>query len=210
MKKNTIKEIAFFNILKTLIPPTSKFTNYKLNYTDLADKIDMDKQIIRSAILNLANDHFIDVLNDTSDEIDINFNRTYEKLLEVFSIEDIDPLLEKMQEFLQVHPNYFNIFESDDSINLYAKQVKERIGKYGIDANINDIIENGVKYYFSKKENLIAIKKSIFNICEKAETEDDLEALEAILFYQLNFPIEQNPFYVTLFLSKIYIQMGKL
>ena len=56
-----------------------------------------------------------------------------------------------------------------------------------------------------EKNNLI-IKKRIYDLCKDAAVEE-LEALEAILFCDVNFPKTENPFYVTLFLTKVAFYM---
>lgn len=61
----------------------------------------------------------------------------------------------------------------------------------------------------SVEKNNIILKKRIFELCKDAANEE-LKALEAILFCDVNFPKTENPFYVTLFLTKLVIYMKEL
>lgn len=209
MEKKITKEVAFFNLLKSLIPTNMKYSHCNISYKDLEEKMELDKLIIRNSIQNLESDSFIEILNETEDSININFQRTYDNLIEVFTVEDIDHLIIDMQDFIQRRPEYFRVFEENSWIDRYALEAKELFDLHGHDANINHIIKQGITDFFSQDANILKIKKSIFDICELADNED-LKALEAVLFCQFNFPVEENPFYVTLFLSKLFLKMSTI
>lgn len=209
MEKKITKEVAFFNLLRSLIPTNMKYSHCNISFKDLEEKMELDRLIIRNSIQNLASDSFIEILNETEDSININFQRTYDNLIEVFSVEDIDNLIIDMQDFIQRRPEYFRIFEDNSWIDKYAMEAKELFDLQGHNADINHIIKNGISEFFSQDANILKIKKSIFDICELAD-DNDLKALEAVLFCQFNFPVEENPFYVTLFLSKLFLKMSTI
>jgi antitoxin component YwqK of YwqJK toxin-antitoxin module len=63
--------------------------------------------------------------------------------------------------------------------------------------------ENGNKKIINEYENGKPTgNKIIFEIAKEADS-DDLKNLEEIIYYKLNLPVEENPFYVTLFLTAI-------
>ena len=69
------------------------------------------------------------------------------------------------------------------------------------------IINAGALAYFirafGKLVNRTFIDKDLIN-------EDDLKKLEEIIYYKLNLPAEENPFYVTLFLTAVSYQIQYL
>ena len=110
-EKSRSKALAFFNLLKTLIPSDIKnqSLDYKFSLDDLEEKVEMDKKIISSLIENLEHDGFINILHETSSEVNLHFERTYDKLIEVFSVEGIEDTIERMQDFVQKKIDYFDI-----------------------------------------------------------------------------------------------------
>ncbi len=210
MEKSRSKALAFFNLLKTLIPSDIKnqSLDYKFSLDDLEEKVEMDKKIISSLIENLEHDGFINILNETSTEVNLHFERTYDKLIEVFSVEGIEDTIERMQDFVQKKIHYFDIDKIPVPLEKYIEKAIDLVKIEGMDADLNPIIEEGIKVALSDVDNLIRIKKIIYKLCEDA-TEEDLDALELILFCQLNFPLEENPFYVVLFLSRVCYELEK-
>ena len=210
MEKSRSKALAFFNLLKTLIPSDIKnqSLDYKFSLDDLEEKVEMDKKIISSLIENLEHDGFINILNETSSEVNLHFERTYDKLIEVFSVEGIEDTIERMQDFVQKKIDYFDIDKIPVPLEKYIEKAIDLVKREGMDADLNPIIEEGIKVALTDVDNLIRIKKIIYKLCEEA-TEEDLEALELILFCQLNFPLEENPFYVVLFLSRVCYELEK-
>jgi phosphopantothenate synthetase len=210
MEKSRSKALAFFNLLKTLIPSDIKnqSLDYKFSLDDLEEKVEMDKKIISSLIENLEHDGFINILNETSSEVNLHFERTYDKLIEVFSVEGIEDTIERMQDFVQKKIDYFDIDKIPVPLEKYIEKAIDLVKREGMDADLNPIIEEGIKVALTDVDNLIRIKKIIYKLCEDA-TEEDLDALELILFCQLNFPLEENPFYVVLFLSRVCYELEK-
>ena len=210
MEKSVSKELAFFNLLKTLIPTDIKnqSLDYKLSLDDLEEKVEMDKIIISGLIKNLESDGFVEILNETSTEVNLHFERTYDKLIEVFSVDSIEDMIERMQNFVQKKFHHFNLLEQPEPLKKYLKQAMDTVEKEGVAADLNPIIQEGIRETLNDIKQLIRLKKDIYRLCEEA-SDDDLEDLELILFYQLNFPLEENPFYVVLFLSRLCLEMER-
>lgn len=211
MEKSKSKALAFFNLLKTLIPADIKnqSLDYQFALDDLEEKVEMDKKIISSLIGNLEHDGLINILNETSSEINLHFEKTYDKLIEVFSIEGIEDMIERMQNFVEKKIDYFDIDKIPEPLEEYIEEAIERVQKEGMDVDLNEIMQKGIKEALSNVDNLIRIKRIIYKLCEEA-SEEDLEDLELILFCQLNFPVEENPFYVVLFLSRVCYALEKV
>lgn len=219
MNQKISQDIAFFNLLKGLIAPTlgNESFNYKVSIEDLAGKMEMDTQIISNSLKKLQGEGLIKVLDTVNGEINLHFDRTHEKLLEIVSIDKIEEKIDHMAIFIEKKMPIFNLYNLDHinkSIEKYTRLVKERIDlERKIDPNanpyFNDIIKKGIIECLKDEKNLNLINRIIFNIAKDAD-EDDLVYLEEIIYYILNLPIEENPFYVTLFLTGVSFQIEHL
>lgn len=211
MKKKLTHEIAFFNLLKNIIPAKFKYSEYLFSIEEMEEKLEMDRHIIRGLLANLESENLLKILSENKGNIKLSFESSYDMLLEVFSIDDIERLIREMQFFLKRNYKYFEINSNtcENILRKYAIASKEIIKFQGSAADLNPIIKKGIKEIFQEENNIIELKKQIYNACLNAE-ERDLEALEAILFCDVNFPPQENPFYVTLFLTKLTICIKKV
>lgn len=195
MEKKLTHEIAFFNLLRNLIPSKFKYNAYDFTISDIEEKLEMDKSIIRGLLKNLESDKLIKILEEGDTTIRVSFETSYENLLEIFSIEHIENLIKDMQNFIKRNYHYFDFGKSglEDEFKKYAREAAELIAKQGINADLNPIISKGIKEIMEIEKNNITIKKKIYDLCKDAASEE-LNALEAILFCDVNFPKTENPF----------------
>ena len=112
MEKKLTHEIAFFNLLRNLIPAKFKYNEYAFSINDIEEKLEMDKSIIRGLLKNLESDKLIKILNDGDKDITVSFETSYDNLLEIFSIEHIENLIKEMQNFIKRNYHYFNFSNS--------------------------------------------------------------------------------------------------
>ena len=208
MEKKLTHDIAFFNLLRNLIPAKFKYNEYNFSINDIEEKLEMDKTIIRGLLKNLESDKLIKILNENDQDVKVSFETSYDNLLEVFTIEDIESLIKEMQNFIKRNYHYFNFEQHglEDKFREYAIEAAKLISEEGMSANLNPIISRGITEVLSVEKNNIILKKRIYDLCRDAANEE-LKALEAILFCDVNFPKTENPFYVTLFLTKLVIYM---
>ncbi|MBU9917139.1 MAG: hypothetical protein KTQ14_01405, partial [Fusobacteriaceae bacterium] len=101
MEKKLTHEIAFFNLLRNLIPAKFKYNEYAFSINDIEGKLEMNKSIIRGLLKNLESDKLIKILNDGDKDITVSFETSYDNLLEIFSIEHIENLIKEMQNFIK-------------------------------------------------------------------------------------------------------------
>lgn len=208
MEKKLTHEIAFFNLLRNMIPAKFKYSEYNFSICDMEEKLEMDRAIIRGLIKNLESDKLIKVMSQTDDDIRVSFEASYDNLLEVFTVEDIEGLIKEMQVFIKRNYRHF-VFEEkelEDKFKTFAKKAKDKMKFEGFNADINPLIKEGIEDITGNADYNLALKKKIYKVCTIAEDED-LKALEAILFCDVNFPKTENPFYVTLFLTKLISYM---
>ena len=59
MEKKLTHEIAFFNLLRNLIPAKFKYNEYAFSINDIEGKLEMNKSIIRGLLKNLESDKLI-------------------------------------------------------------------------------------------------------------------------------------------------------
>lgn len=208
MEKKLTHDVAFFNLLRNLMPAKFKYNEYNFSINDMEEKLEMDRSIIRGLLKNLESDKLVKILNESDLDVKLSFDTSYENLLEVFSIDDIETLIKEMQGFIKRNYNYFNFdnTELEQEFTEYAKKASVLIEAEGLNVNLNPIIAEGITQILGKEKNDLLIKKRIFNFCKDA-AQEELKALEAILFFDVNFPKIENPFYVTLFLTKLVIFM---
>ena len=90
----------------------------------------------------------------------------------------------------------------------YALEANSLVEKNGVEADLNEIISKGVSEILNDEKVNTLIKKRIYNLCKEAK-EEDLKVLEGILFCEVHFLPTENPFYVTLFLTKLVSYMKK-
>lgn len=211
MEKKLTHDIAFFNLLRNLIPAKFKYNEYNFSINDIEEKLEMDRTIIRGLLKNLESDKLIKILTENEQDVKVSFETSYDNLLEVFTIEDIESLIKEMQNFIKRNYHYFNFENSglEDNFREYAVEAAELISREGMNANLNPIITRGIVEVLSIEKNNLILKKRIYDLCRDAANEE-LKALEAILFCDVNFPKTENPFYVTLFLTKLVIYMKEI
>lgn len=208
MEKKLTHDVAFFNLLRNLIPAKFKYNEYNFCISDMEEKLEMDKSIISGLMKSLESDKLIHILNENDKDVKVSFETSYDNLLEVFSIDDIEELIKEMQNFIKINYKYF-IFDNsalEEQFKEFAKQASELIKTEGLSADLNPLISKGIIEIVGNEKNNMIIKKRIYELCKNAEPEQ-LKALEAILFCDVNFPQKENPFYVTLFLTKLVIYM---
>ncbi len=202
------RELAFFNLLKSLISPNIKneSIDYVVSIDDLQQKMQMDRQIISTFIAKLQKDGLVDILDESDTRIDLHFERTHEKLLEFVSLDEVESTIIEIKEFIGRNLRFFNFTTSKEYTKKYAEEALERMEKYGEDFDMSDIIEKGVNDVFNKENVMVDINRILFTICENAE-EKDLNTLESIIYCSLNLPAVENPFYITLFLTKLCFEI---
>lgn len=212
MEKKLTYEVAFFNLLRNLIPTKFKYSEYDFSMEDMQEKLDMDKDIIRGLIRNLDSDKLIKILSENGNEIKVSFESSYDHLLEVFSIDDIESLIKNMQSFIKRNYSYFefNNLDVDEKFRSYALKARRLMEEQGIHADLNPIIKDGINDILNDDRENLKLKKQIYKVCLNADNDEDLADLEAVLFCDVNFPKEENPFYVTLFLTKLMIFMKQI
>jgi len=214
MDQKKYEAIAFFNILRELIAPKIKNEelNYNISIDDLANKIQMDKKIISKFLEKLNTNGIVKIDNMNSkieENLNIQFENTHDKLLEIVSIDGIDKKISDLSHFINNKISYFNLNGNDFSIIDYALEIKDRIDREGENVDIRDIIARGISTIMSNKENKMRLNRILFDIAKDANKED-LKNLEEILYYEFNLPIEENPFYVTLFLTGVSYKIQQL
>ena len=204
MNKNTSEDIAFFNLLKGLIAP--KLENETLDYTisisDLSNKMEIDIKIISKFLKKLQEDGLIDVLNNINGNVNLHFEKTHDKLLEIISVDAVEEKISNINDFIKKKISYFNLNNTHELISKYTLEIKKLMDEKGPNVDINHIISKGIKEILSEEKNRTTLNKTIFEIAKEAD-KDDLKTLEEIVYYKLNLPIEENPFYVTLFLTAV-------
>jgi hypothetical protein len=203
-------EIAFFNLLRNLIPNKLEHKEYNFFMDDIEKKLEMDRSIIRGLVKNLESDKLIKVLSESEDNLEIFFEPTYEHLLEIFSIEGIENMIKEIQFFIKNNHESFQVTSDEiaQKFTEYALEANSLVEKNGIEADLNEIISKGVSEILNDEKINTLIKKRIYNLCKEAK-EEDLKVLEGILFCEVHFLPTENPFYVTLFLTKLVSYMKK-
>lgn len=204
MNKNISEDIAFFNLLKGLIAPRlgNEILDYSVSISDLANKMDIDIKIISKFLIKLKEDGLVGVLNGIDGNVNLHFEKTHDKLLEIISIDAVEEKISNMSDFINKKISYFNINDTNEYILRYALEIKNLMDEKGKDADISEIISRGIREILSEDKNRTLLDKTIFEIAKEAD-EEDLKSLEEIIYYKLNLPVEENPFHVTLFLTAI-------
>ncbi len=200
MDKDVSKEIAFFNILNTALNLNLADTasNFHISVNEVHEKIGIPKDEILKNIMSLQNSGLVSIKNIDGDSLVLDLSHSYNRLAEVFSMDEIDEILKELDYFIK---KYDNLVIENDEINRYIPLIKEGIQK-DPNLNLNHIIRNGIKDVFNDST-VITLEKKIYNLCEIADKKD-LEIIEVILFCFYNFKNTENPFFVTLFLASIY------
>jgi|GEM_PF-1687167 len=208
MNRGKSKEVAFFNLLKSLVSPNIKneVLEYSISVEDLKEKMFMDKKIISGFLQKLQEDGLLDILENTDDRVDLHFERTHDKVLEFMSVDDLDNIIMNIKDFISRNITHFRFHVSQDIFNSYAQESLEGIEKEGPAFDMSGIIERGVNDIFNREEVIVSVNRKLFDICTEAK-EEDLEILEGIFYCCLNLPPMENPFYITLFLAKLCFQM---
>jgi len=211
MNKNISEDIAFFNLLKGLVAPKlgNEALDYNISISDLSNKMDMDIKIIYKFLKKLQQDGLLDVLNGVDGSVSLHFEKTHDKLLEIISIDAVEEKISDISDFIEKKMSYFNINDATNFIPKYALEIKNLMDEKGQDTDLSDIISRGIKEISSEEKNRTLLNKIIFEIAKEAD-EDDLKRLEEIIYYKLNLPAEENPFYVTLFLTAVSYQIQYL
>lgn len=208
MNRIKSKEVAFFNLLKSLVSPNIKneVVEYSISSDDLKEKMDMDRQIISSFLMKLQADGLVDILENTDDRVDLHFERTHDKLLEFMTIDDLDHIIKDIKDFISRNIKHFKFHVSHDVFTKYALETIEGMESEGPAFDMSDIIERGVNDIFNREEVTIYVNRKLFDICSDAN-EEDLDILEGIFYCCLNLPVIENPFFITLFLAKLCFEM---
>ncbi len=208
MNRVKSKEIAFFNLLKSLVSPNIKneVIEYSISAEDLKEKMHLDRKIISSFLKKLNEDGLIDILEDTDDRLDLHFEKTHDKLLEFISIDDLDGVINDIKDFISRNIKHFQFHVSHELFSGYAKQAYEGIEREGPLFDMSEIIEKGVNDIFNKEEVIVYVNRRLFDISSEAD-EKDLDVLEGIFYCCLNLPPMENPFYITIFLAKLCFEM---
>ena len=211
MNKNISEDIAFFNLLKGLIAPKlgNETLDYSISVSDLANKIEIDTKIISKFLKKLKEDGLVDILNEVDGNVNIHFEKTHDKLLEIISIDAVEEKISNMSNFINKKISYFKIGGTNENILRYAIEIKNLMDEKGKDVDINHIISRGIKEILSEDKNRTLLNKIVFEIAKDAD-EEDLKRLEEIIYYKLNLPVEENPFHVTLFLTAISYEIQYL
>jgi len=204
MDKSISEEIAFFNLLKGLIAPKleNESMDYNVSIDDLSTKMEIDIKIISKFLKQLQDDGLVDILKEVDGNISLHFEKSHDKLLEIISIDAVEEKISNMNDFIKKKISYFPMNNKNEYITGYALEIKNLMEKEGPNVDINHIISKGIKEILSKEKNRTLLNKTIFEIAKTAD-EDDLKKLEEIIYYKLNLPMEENPFYVTLFLTAV-------
>ena len=208
MNRVKSKEIAFFNLLKSLVSPNIKneILEYSISVDDLKEKMSLDKKIISSFLLKLQKDGLLDILENTDDRVDIHFEKTHDKLLEFMSIDDLDHTIRNIKNFISRNISHFQFHIPRKAFDGYAEEALKRMEIEGDEFDMSDLIEKGVEDIFNKEDTLVYVNRKLFDIASEAK-EEDLEELEGIFYCSLNLPPMENPFYITLFLAKVAFDM---
>lgn len=204
MNKNISEDIAFFNLLKGLIAPKlgNETLNYNISISDLSNKMEIDIKIISKFLKKLQENGLVEILNEVDGNVYLHFEKTHDKLLEIISVDAVEEKISDMSDFIKKKISYFNINSTNEYIPRYALEIKNLMDENGPDTDISEIISRGIKEILNEEKNRTLLNKTIFEIAKEAD-EDDLKSLEEIIYYKLNLPVEENPFYVTLFLTAI-------
>lgn len=204
MNKNISEDIAFFNLLKGLIAPKlgNETLNYSISISDLSNKMEIDIKIISKFLKKLQENGLVEILNEVDGNVYLHFEKTHDKLLEIISVDAVEEKISDMSDFIKKKISYFNINSTNEYIPRYALEIKNLMDENGPDTDISEIISRGIKEILNEEKNRTLLNKTIFEIAKEAD-EDDLKSLEEIIYYKLNLPVEENPFYVTLFLTAI-------
>ena len=208
MNRGKSKEVAFFNLLKSLISPNIKneVLEYSISVEDLKEKMSMDKKIISSFLGKLQEDGLLQVLENTDDRVDLHFEKTHDKLLEFMTVDDLDDVILDIKDFISRNIVHFQFHVPSKVFNDYAQEALVRQEAEGIDFDMTDIIERGVNDIFNREETIVYVNRKLFDIANEAK-EEDLKVLEGIFYCCLNLPPVENPFYITLFVAKLCFQM---
>lgn len=199
------KELAFFSMLETTmnLNLVEEKANFKIQLAELVEKLEMNLEAILQHVRKLEKMGILKIRQVDAEFIILDLSSARTKVLEVFSMDEIDNLLQEFDLFIK---KYDGLSISNDKMKIYTNKIKERLDKCAgsnvYDIDINDIIKDGISDVFDDKE-IIKIEKKMYNLCEMVN-ETELSIVEVILFCLYNFKKEDNPFFVTLFLSSVY------
>lgn len=201
MNRYYSKEIAFFNILSTVLNLSLNeySTNFVIDLVELSEKINIEKSEIAENIYKLEKYEILKVKENQNDIITLDFLEYKTKLSEVFTSEEIDEMLMEFDYFIKKYNDL--MITNDSKLTPYILKIKN-ILKEDPNSDLNNIIHEGIANIFVK-EIIIILEKKIYNMCEVID-EEDLEIIEVILFCFYNFPKHENPFLVILFLSSVF------
>jgi len=211
MNREISKELAFFNLLKSLILPNlrDEKVDYTVSMEDLEEKMEMDKTIISKFLSKLQEDGLVEILERHDNNVCLHFERTHEKLLEILSVEDIELAINESKQFILNNLEFFTFAKKMPHMQEYAEKGLNLLNNYGHEADFSEIISRGINELFDNPEALQKINSTLFEIVQKGN-EDDIKFIEGVLYCQLNLPASENPFYVTLFLTILVFQIEHL
>ncbi|MGM0507647.1 MAG: hypothetical protein ACQERZ_00520 [Fusobacteriota bacterium] len=202
MDRYTSKEIAFYNILRTslnfdILEEKSKF---KISLNKLTEETGFSKKVIINNLKKLEDIEILRIVSQEEEKLILDISNTKNKFTDFFSNHEIDHILKKFDYFLN---KYDEFLLPKKDIEKYVQLAKEQL-KYGASENtsFNDMIKIAIPEVFVKSK-IVEIEKKIYDMCDKVD-EEDLPIIELVLFSMTNFSKQENPFYVTLFLSSIH------
>ena len=199
MDKYSTRDIAFFNILETAtnLNLNEEKSNFKISTSELSKKIDISREDIIKNLKSLDEKNFLTIKKIDDDSIVIDVTNYSTKLSEMFSQDEISKIIQEFDFFIK---KYDHLIINSPAVDIYAEYTKDNLSKMDDNA-FNKMIEEGMGKIYTE-EVVIILEKKIYNMCEFVD-ESDLEIIEVILFCMYNFNINENPFFVTLFLASI-------
>ncbi|MGL4533696.1 MAG: hypothetical protein ACRCUA_01350 [Fusobacteriaceae bacterium] len=204
------KELAFFNMLGKLIEVKSmnKNQDITISFEELQDKMEIDKALISSFLNKLKEDKILEILNENTTSISLNFEKTHEKLLEFVHPDDLDVILLEINEFIFKYSNQFKFDETYVIIKAVAKKIYN-MEQAGDTSDFSHLIRKGIKALYDNPYVVIYFSKFFYKLAENIEAEDQY-VLENIIYYFYTLPYDENPFIATIFLTQVAFQLEAL
>lgn len=209
MDASLSKDLAFFSMLTTFLhfDLNKEAQNFSISLNELEEKSELKADDILKNIEKLEGMNFLKIKEKKENILFLDLSNSINKLNEVFSVTEIDKMIKEFEKFIY---KYDGFIIKNEKLKKYSEEIRNIIHKNPL-ADINPIIMNGVRDIFSD-ELIILLESKIYNLSEiinidNNQTEDlieDLKIIEVIIFCFCNFPKEENPFLVTLFLASIF------
>lgn len=203
------KDLAFFSMLTTFLhfDLNKEAQNFSISLNELEEKSELKADDILKNIQKLEEMNFLKIRDKKEDLLFLDLSNSINKLNEVFSVKEIDKMIKEFEKFIY---KYNEFVVKNDKLKKYSEEVRKMIDENPL-VDINPMIKKGVKDIFSD-ELIILLESKIYNLSETINLEEiqtdelieDLKIIEVIIFCFCNFPKEENPFLVTLFLVSIF------